>query len=224
MPRTTLFRQLLQRRHLTTYEAFAAQFERAAAKLADLDGDRRLASLRVSPRQFDRWFGGELQTLPRPDACRVLEYMLGRPVSELFAAVRDEERHTPHQSPNPVSSRQDSDDPLDIVARTQQLTASNADEATLAFLGSSLEGITARYEPDGPYALRSQARHLRHLAHTLLDGRQPPRARRELFRLAAHASGLLGYMAVNSGPSTCTFLAGSSVRLLPCGLMGLTGN
>ncbi|MGW7723082.1 hypothetical protein ACWGJ6_07000 [Streptomyces canus] len=39
MPRTTLLRQLLQQRHLTTHEAFAAQYERAAARLAELDRD-----------------------------------------------------------------------------------------------------------------------------------------------------------------------------------------
>ncbi|MGW3728884.1 hypothetical protein [Streptomyces sp. NPDC000851] len=218
MPRTTLFRQLLQRRHLTTYEAFSARFERAAARLAELDGDPRLASLRVSPRQFDRWYGGELQTLPRPDACRVLEHMLGRPVSELFSVADDNGREPDRDvrsdstasrapgfqshKPQGIPLRADDENPLDIVSRARQLTAGNADEATLAFLSSSLEGVTARYEADGPYALRPQTRHLRQLAHTLLDGRQPPRARRELFRLAARASGLLGYMAVNMGDFT----------------------
>jgi tetratricopeptide (TPR) repeat protein len=200
MSRTTLFRQLLQERHLTTHEAFAAQFERAAAKLADLDGDRRLGSLRVSSRQFDRWLGGELQTLPRPDACRVLEYMLGRPVSELFSVVRAKEaRRAAQQPPSPPPTREVGDSPLEIVARARQLTASNADDATLTFLDTSLESITDRYEQDGPHVLRPQTRHLRQLAHTLLDGRQPPRVRQELFRLAARASGLLGYMAVNTG-------------------------
>ncbi|WP_251021359.1 hypothetical protein [Streptomyces sp. ISL-98] len=200
MPRTTLFRQLLQQRHLTTYEAFSAQFERSAAKLADLDGDQRLVSLQVSSRQFDRWLGGELRGLPRPDACRVLEYMLGRPVSELFSVPggRDDARttQTPPSSPPP---RDPGDSPLEIVARAHHLTASNADDATLALLGSSLETVTARYELDGPHALRPETRNLRQLAHTLLDGRQPPRVRQELFRLAARASGLLGYMAVNTG-------------------------
>ncbi|MEW2300048.1 hypothetical protein AB0958_08705 [Streptomyces sp. NPDC006655] len=230
MPRTTLFRQLLQQRHLTTHEAFAAQYERAAARLAELDRDPRLASLQVSPRQYDRWYGGELLTLPRPDACRVLEHMLGRPVSELFSTAyeddsaygdsaydvglthdhgdlahdRAEEPHTRQpptrrRTPSPPPPREDDENPLDIVARTRQLTASNADDATLAFLDSSLQGIAGRYEQDGPYVLRPQARQVRQLAHTLLDGRQPPRARRELFRLAARASGLLGYMAVNTG-------------------------
>ncbi|WP_425245392.1 tetratricopeptide repeat protein [Streptomyces sp. NEAU-NA10] len=208
MPRITLLRQLLQQRHLTTHEAFAAQYERAASRLAELDRDPRLASLQVSPRQFDRWYGGELLTLPRPDACRVLEHMLGRPVSELFSTEYDvdsehdgdeEEPRSLRQAPSPPPPRGDDENPLDIVTRTRQLTASNADDATLAFLDSSLEGITTRYEQDGPYALRPQARQARQLAHTLLDGRQPPRARQELFRLAARASGLLGYMAVNTG-------------------------
>ncbi|WP_239063932.1 MULTISPECIES: hypothetical protein [unclassified Streptomyces] len=207
MPRTTLLRQLLQQRHLTTHEAFAAQYERAAARLAELDRDPRLASLQVSPRQFDRWYGGELLTLPRPDACRVLEHMLGRPVSELFSTAydgdsahdRDEESSTGRQATSAPPPPDDDENPLDIVTRTRQLTASNADDATLAFLDSSLEGIASRYEQDGPYVLRPQARQVRQLAHTLLDGRQPPRTRRELFRLAARASGLLGYMAVNTG-------------------------
>ncbi|WP_151483765.1 hypothetical protein [Streptomyces albicerus] len=207
MPRTTLFRQLAQQRHLTTYEAFAAQFERSAIRLAERDGDRRLASLRVSSRQFDRWLGGELQTLPRPDACRVLEHMLGRPVAELFAVPggQRELRTKPsatRATPGPHLAQDSGDNPFEIVARARQLTASNADDATLAFLGSSLESITDRYEQDGPYALRAEARGLRQLAHALLDGRQPPRARQELFRLAARASGLLGYMAVNTGDFT----------------------
>ncbi|MCP3771546.1 MULTISPECIES: tetratricopeptide repeat protein [unclassified Streptomyces] len=200
MPRTTLLRQLLQQRHLTTHEAFAAQYERAAARLAELDRDPRLASLQVSSRQFDRWYGGELLTLPRPDACRVLEHMLGRPVSELFSTAhdRDEESSTGQQATS-APPREDDENPLDIVTRARQLTASNADDATLVFLDSSLKGVASRYEQDGPYVLRPQARQVRQLAHTLLDGRQPPRARRELFRLAARASGLLGYMAVNTG-------------------------
>jgi tetratricopeptide (TPR) repeat protein len=207
MPRTTLFRCLLKQRHLTTYDAFAAQFERAAAKLAELDRDPRLAALRVSSRQFDRWLGGELLTLPRPDTCRVLECLLGSPASELFSATDDVGARSapllkvlaPPPPPAPLPTREEDDDPLAIVTRAQQLTVSNADAATLAFIDSSLESVSARYEQDGPHALRREVRKIRRLAHALLDGRQPPRVRRELFRLAARASGLLGYMAVNVG-------------------------
>jgi tetratricopeptide (TPR) repeat protein len=91
------------------------------------------------------------------------------------------------------------DDPAEIVARARELACGNADEATLAFLASQIEGITERYEQDGPQGLWGQTKSLRSLGHTLLAGQQPPAARRELFRITARASGLLGYMAVNTG-------------------------
>ncbi|MGR3937048.1 hypothetical protein [Streptomyces sp. BRA346] len=208
MARMTLFRLLLQRRHLTTYASFAAQFERAAVELAEREQDPRLASLQVSSRQFDRWLGGELQTLPRPDTCRVLEYLLGKPAAELFAAAPDTPEAPPRlrlqhdeahrEAPQITTTQAAAESPLEIVARCRQLTTGNADKEILAFLGSSLESVVARYEQDGPQALRAQTRSLRQLAHTLLDGHQPPRVREELFRLAARAAGLLGYMAVNT--------------------------
>ncbi|MDT3397617.1 hypothetical protein RKE29_13305 [Streptomyces sp. B1866] len=207
MPRTTLFRQIIQHRHLTTYQAFAAQFARAARELAMQDEDPRLALLEVSSRQFDRWVGGELKSRPRPDTCRVLEHMLGRPAQELFAApgagitASAVEPSGAGATPSATAAQgeEGADSPLEIIARARQLTTGNTDEGTLAFLGTSLESIVARYEQDGPVPLRAQACSLRRLAHTLLDGHQPPRVRLELFRLAARASGLLGYMAVNTG-------------------------
>lgn len=201
MPRETLFRRKLRQRHLTVYEAFVAQFQRAAAELAEREGDPRLSSLAVSPRQFDRWMGGELKGLPHPDACRVLERVFGVPTEELFARLPEEaaSRTAVPLPSDRESANDDGESVVDIIARTQQLTASNADERTIAFLGSSLDGIVARYDREGPKPLRGQARSLRQLVHTLLDGQQPPRVRQELFRLAARAAGLLGYMAVNVG-------------------------
>jgi hypothetical protein len=46
--------------------------------------------------------------------------------------------------------RDDDESVVEIVARTRQLTASNADDRTIAFLGSSLEGIVTRYDREGP--------------------------------------------------------------------------
>jgi tetratricopeptide (TPR) repeat protein len=199
-----LFRRKLQQLHLTVYEAFLAQFQRAAKELSERDGDPRLASLTLSSRQFDRWIGGELKGTPHPDPCRVLEYMLGSPAADLFSEPEHDEIHSVVPAvtvpvAEPPTGQEEGESPLEIVARTRQLTASNADEGTIAFLGSSLGSVVARYEQDGPKSLRAQARSLRQLTHTLLDGHQPPRVRQELFRLAARAAGLLGYMAVNTG-------------------------
>lgn len=206
MPKETTFRRILRQRHITVYEAFIVQFQRAARELADREGDPRLRSLTVSARQFDRWVGGALRGLPHPGACRVLEYMFERSAEELFAELSNEasvDRPSPTAVPlalaTPPAFHEDSDSVVEIVARTRQLTASNADDRTIAFIGSSLDGIVERYDREGPKPLRGQARSLRQLVHTLLDGHQPPRVRHELFRLAARAAGLLGYMAVNVG-------------------------
>jgi len=81
----TLLRTLITARHWQRYETFAVQFARAARKLADEDGEEDLAKVSVSGRQFERWYGGKLRTLPHPDACRILEHMFGYPVQRLLA-------------------------------------------------------------------------------------------------------------------------------------------
>jgi hypothetical protein len=82
----TLLRMLLRARHWQ-WPTFEAHFRRAAATLAAQDGEPALAKTAVSERQFERWCAGKVRTLPRPDACRVLEQMFGHPAAELLATV-----------------------------------------------------------------------------------------------------------------------------------------
>ncbi|MEU5002058.1 helix-turn-helix transcriptional regulator [Streptomyces sp. NPDC021622] len=89
--------------------------------------------------------------------------------------------------------------PLDIAKRLNATTASNTDPATVAILEQGVVDLVDRYEAEGPQRLASEAIDLRNFIQDRLDGRQPPRQREALFRLAAQASGLLGYMAVNAG-------------------------
>jgi hypothetical protein len=81
----TLLRALITARHWQRYETFAVQFERAARRLADQEGEPDLAKVSVSVRQFERWYAGKLRTSPHPDACRVLEHMFGHSVRQLLA-------------------------------------------------------------------------------------------------------------------------------------------
>lgn len=81
----TLLRTLITARHWQRYETFAVQFTRAAKRLAEQEGEKELAKMSVSARQFERWYGGKLRTLPHPDACRILEHMFGYPVQQLLA-------------------------------------------------------------------------------------------------------------------------------------------
>lgn len=62
----TLLRTLITARHWQRYETFAVQFARAAKRLAEEEGEKELAKVSVSARQFERWYGGKLRTLPHP--------------------------------------------------------------------------------------------------------------------------------------------------------------
>jgi hypothetical protein len=105
----TLLRSLITARHWQRYETFAVQFRRAAKKLADEEGEEELAKMSVSPRQFERWYGGKLRTLPHPDACRILEHMFGYPVQQLLAPA------DPSQETSLILGQ---DDPRPATART----------------------------------------------------------------------------------------------------------
>ncbi|WP_327356348.1 helix-turn-helix domain-containing protein [Streptomyces sp. NBC_01304] len=89
--------------------------------------------------------------------------------------------------------------PLDIAKRLSNTTSSNVDPATVGLLEQGVADLVDRYEAEGPQRLAPEAVDLRNFIQDRLDGRQPPRQREALFRLAAQASGLLGYMAVNAG-------------------------
>ncbi len=99
----TLLRVLITERHWQKFETFEAQFRRAARELAGQTGEPGIATVTVSPRQFERWYAGKVKTVPYPDSCRVLEYLFGSPVRRLLApsrqvpapAVPAAEQHTP---------------------------------------------------------------------------------------------------------------------------------
>ncbi len=85
----TLLRALVMRRHWQNFAAFESQFRRAAAELAEQEGEPRLRKVTVSRRQFERWYAGKVKTEPYPDSCRVLEHMFGCSVQQLLAPVCD---------------------------------------------------------------------------------------------------------------------------------------
>lgn len=89
--------------------------------------------------------------------------------------------------------------PLAVARRMNATTSSNTDPESVKVLQRSVEDIVARYEARGPHRMAPEAEDLRRYVQELLEGRQPPRQQEALFRLAAQASGLLGYMAVNAG-------------------------
>ena len=81
----TLLRSLLRERHLTRFPAFEAQFRRAAKALAEREGDSGLENVTVSERTWERWWSGNVKTMPHSGASRVLEAMFGHPVRDLLS-------------------------------------------------------------------------------------------------------------------------------------------
>ncbi|MFJ4689490.1 hypothetical protein [Streptomyces sp. NPDC088789] len=200
MVRTTVFAVLLKQFGLTAYEKFRPAFHDAAARAAEAQRDPRLARVTVSRATFDRWSTGRLKGVPRREAATILRYLFDDVPAERLFEDADNVPGTGGPSPAdaPGAVGVEFDDPGEVGAQTRLLTGSNADPALLAMVSSSLERVVDRYEALGPRLLAGETRLLRNMLHTLLAGRQPPRARSELFRLAARASGLLGYMAVNA--------------------------
>jgi len=81
----TMLRVLVMERHWQKFATFERQFRGSARQLARQADEPELETVTVSPRQFERWYAGQLKTRPHPDACRVLEFMFGQPVERLLA-------------------------------------------------------------------------------------------------------------------------------------------
>lgn len=88
--RVTRLQLLMEQRRLTREETLAALRSRAAS-IPGVD-------FTLSLRQLDRWLAGELDGLPRPSTCRVVEAEFGHSIEELLASVAESpgsERYEP---------------------------------------------------------------------------------------------------------------------------------
>ncbi|WP_322769231.1 helix-turn-helix transcriptional regulator [Frankia sp. Cr1] len=95
--------------------------------------------------------------------------------------------------------REDPDSVEEIGQRIDALGTSNVSPAVLAHFDVLISVIADEYEIAGPDALAPRVLKQRRRVQSLLDGRQPPRQRDRLYEIAGRLSGMLGYMAVNTG-------------------------
>lgn len=101
-----------------------------------------------------------------------------------------------------------------IAQRRTATLMSNTSSMALDLLYGQVQGLVNRYEREGAMRLAPEALALRANLQELIEGRQPARHRRSLFYLAAQASGLLAYMAVNAGrPVVAEAYCGEAVEL-----------
>ncbi|MGW5679906.1 hypothetical protein ACWEV4_33350, partial [Streptomyces sp. NPDC003860] len=80
-----LIRRLLQDNDITNYARFKALYEDTARHLAQTQERASLATATLTERQYYRWIGGELKSMPRGDASTILTALFPDvPLSALF--------------------------------------------------------------------------------------------------------------------------------------------
>lgn len=91
------------------------------------------------------------------------------------------------------------DTPEEVWIHLNELQQSNIGESQLHLLEGQINRFIADYEQRGPSELGPAVSRLRRQVHELLKGRQLLHLRYRLHQIAAKLSGMLGYMAVNTG-------------------------
>jgi hypothetical protein len=214
----TLLGLLTGQRHWQRYETFRHRFEASARELGERESARSLSRLSLSQRQFVRWLYGELRTLPRPDACRVLEEMFGRPASQLFApppqpaetgvVVSGPVLAPPAERAWESSGADDAptgdEDAIMAAARESGdflrfAESSNVGPHTIDQFQADIRRIVQVYPNRPVMPLFHEVRTLRDRAFELLIGRQPPHHTRDLYLIAGTLCGILSNASLDMG-------------------------
>ncbi|MGW7521680.1 hypothetical protein ACWGJ2_39565 [Streptomyces sp. NPDC054796] len=204
MSTATRFQLLVRERGWASFATFSMHFAKAAHRAAEQEGDPRLARAAPSKRSFVRWMSDDFTGRPQGPLALVLTHLFNMSIERLFARV--DPGLAVRRSSTALSAEEaaravhlEFDNPLQVASQTEKLTISSAGAELIETLTRSMHSIVARYETLGPQQLSGEARLMRSMLHSVLGGQQTPRVRSELFQLAGHAAGLLGYMAVNAG-------------------------
>ncbi len=202
LPRTRL-EQLVRQLRRTRAE-FQKDFARTSDQLDE--------GLAVSMRQVDRWMVGDLDGLPHPVACRVLEQMFGESAERLFGppdpTSRAEVTTVEVPGPAPVGR-----EPVQDLALQREVTMAAAESArfgqfaeqsnvgphTLEQFRADLARIVTTYPNRPVYPIFVELRALRNRAFELLEGRQYPEQSRELYLVAGVLCGVLANASFDLG-------------------------
>ncbi|NKQ55588.1 helix-turn-helix transcriptional regulator [Amycolatopsis sp. K13G38] len=149
-----------------------------------------------------RWENGAVA--PLPEHCPRIRAVLGLTPAQLDELLRETAADrgsapgqlSEHRAVSPALSW---DDPDEVLLHLHELQESNIGDGQVRLLEDQVHRTVAEYEQRGPAELGPPTARLRRRVHQLLGGRQLLRTRYRLHRAAAQLSGLLGYMAVNTG-------------------------
>lgn len=193
------FGQLVRARHWNNYQGFLVQFRRTARMVADRDCDPRLATLTVSEKTFKRWRSGQVRTQPRPDVVRVLEALFEQPADSLFR---------PHAAGIGESTAGDAHHGTETQVR---MAAERALKFSALILGDELSSdvvqhlqaeaarLAAATTRDPLPVLITGLANLQDISISLLNRRHRPDQLRDLYVIAALASGLMAKASLDVG-------------------------
>lgn len=208
--RPPLFQVLVQQKGWQDHEVFKKRYRQAARELADLEGP---ASLATSPppekRQFIRWMQGEVRTVPRSEARRILQYMfpgvrLGSIFHPVGAGPCSSELQDAGECGREGEFESDGEDVVTMAANESarfvaRAEGSNVGPHTMEQLEADIRRIVTTYpnRPVGP--LFREVRALRNRAFEFLEGRQPPQLTRDLYLAAGVLCGVLANASFDLG-------------------------
>lgn len=202
LPRTRLEQLVRQLRRTRT--EFQKDFARASDQLDE--------GLSVSVRQVARWMAGDLDGVPYPAACRVLEQMFGESAERLFGPPDPTSRSAVATvevpGPKPLGS-----EPVEDLAVQREVAMAAAESArfgqfaeqsnvgphTLEQFRADLVRIATTYPNRPVYPMFVELRELRNRAFELLEGRQYPEQSRELYLVAGVLCGVLANASFDLG-------------------------
>ncbi|MFE7131428.1 DNA-binding protein [Streptomyces sp. NPDC057638] len=191
----TLLKVLVDQRQWR-YRAFADAFSAAARRVI------KGGSLpTVTERQFRRWTGGQLQTLPEPDACLVLKQLFGIDAVQLFAPPPDAALATPEGPPALVF---DLEAEITMTAREAQeganaIAAASLSDTTLDQIRDEVTVLARRYHELPVIDVWNQGRSLLRNAEEKRERTMIPVQQQELLILSGQAAGLLAVASFNLG-------------------------
>lgn len=206
MSEPTRIKQLISDREWT-YTAFAEQFARAARRLADRDGEPRLARLTVHETTFRRWTAGQIR--PGADARRVLAELFDTPADQLFAPAPVVVRR---QAPAAQDYSTVIKERLSVAARNAlrftALSQAGTNESVLEDLTGEAARIAALYPTAPLHEFLGDLVNLQEVTYQLLESRQRIALQRDLHLVAALASGMLAKASHDQAdPSKAMLLA-----------------
>ncbi|MFD7235613.1 hypothetical protein ACFWAT_09905 [Streptomyces syringium] len=199
----TLLRALVDQREWQTYDVFRFHFERAASELAEIENNPGLANLSVSDSTYQRWYYGSGR--PHPGSRRVLRHLFGYSVDELWAeepvpacpADEVSASHTEHWAGPGTDDRNEMGRSAAMAARRAMAFAMGAERGevgpeTLGFLQDQVRRIAETYIRVPLGTVLDDLVEVQDETFRLLEsGRTKPSQSRDLYLLAALASGML---------------------------------